>query len=131
MAMLHHLDLGVGAVVNKLKTQGLWENTLLFFLTDNGGSKAMMANNGKLRGFKGSLYEGGIRTPFIVSWPAKFKGGRTINDPVISLDILPTVIEATNTGRLDIRNFDGKSLLPLLNGKSTNHHPVLLSLIHI
>ena len=125
MAMLHHLDLGVGAVVNKLKTQGLWENTLLFFLTDNGGSKAMMANNGKLRGFKGSLYEGGIRTPFIVSWPAKFKGGRTINDPVISLDILPTVIEATNTGRLAIRNFDGKSLLPLLNGKSTNHHPVL------
>ena len=125
MAMLHHLDLGVGAVVNKLKTKGLWENTLLFFLTDNGGSKAMQANNGKLRGFKGSLYEGGIRTPFIVSWPAKFKGGRTIDEPVISLDILPTVIEATNTGRLAKRNFDGKSLLPLLNKKSTDHHPVL------
>jgi arylsulfatase A-like enzyme len=77
IAMLHHLDLGVGAVVKKLKTQGLWENTLLFFLTDNGGSKAMHANNGKLRGFKGSLYEGGIRTPFIVSWPAKFKDGQT------------------------------------------------------
>ncbi len=85
----------------------------------------MQANNGQLRGFKGSLYEGGIRTPFIVSWPAKFKGGRTIDEPVISLDILPTVIEATNTGRLAKRNFDGKSLLPLLNKKSTDHHPVL------
>ena len=125
IAMLHHLDLGVGAVVNKLKTQGLWENTLLFFLTDNGGSKAMHANNGKLRGFKGSLYEGGIRTPFIVSWPAKFKGGRTINKPVISLDILPTVIDATNTARLAKQKFDGKSLLPLLNEKSANHHPLL------
>ena len=125
LAMLEHLDLGVGAVVNKLKAEGVWENTLLFFLTDNGGSKGMLADNGKLRGFKGSLYEGGIRTPWIVSWPAKFKGGRTLDQPVISLDILPTVVEATGTGRLAKRQFDGKSLLPLLTGKSTEHHPVL------
>ncbi|HBT21446.1 MAG TPA: N-acetylgalactosamine 6-sulfatase (GALNS), partial [Verrucomicrobiales bacterium] len=76
LAMLEHLDNGVGAVVKKLKGEGVWDNTLLFFLTDNGGSKAMQANNGQLRAFKGSLYEGGIRTPWIVSWPAKFKGGR-------------------------------------------------------
>ena len=125
LAMLEHLDLGVGAVVNKLKAEGAWENTLLFFLTDNGGSKGMLADNGKLRGFKGSLYEGGIRTPWIVSWPAKFKGGRTLDQPVISLDILPTVVEATGTGRLAKRQFDGKSLLPLLTGKSAEHHPVL------
>ena len=125
MAMLEHLDNGVGAVINKLKAKGLWENTLLFFLTDNGGAKAMQANNGRLRAFKGSLYEGGIRTPWIVSWPAKFKGGRTVDQPVISLDILPTVVEATGTGRLAKRRFDGKSLLPLLTGKSTQHHPVL------
>jgi arylsulfatase A-like enzyme len=125
LAMLEHLDSGVGAVVKKLKAEGVWENTLLFFLTDNGGSKAMQANNGRLRAFKGSLYEGGIRTPWIVSWPAKFKGGRTLDQPVISLDILPTVVEATGTGRLAKRQFDGKSLLPLLTGKSTEHHPVL------
>ena len=100
LAMLEHLDNGVGAVVKKLKAEGVWDNTLLFFLTDNGGSKAMQANNGRLRAFKGSLYEGGIRTPWIVSWPAKFEGGRTLDQPVISLDILPTVIEATGTGRL-------------------------------
>jgi arylsulfatase A-like enzyme len=125
MAMLHHLDLGVGAVVKKLKDDGLWENTLLFFLTDNGGAKAMNANNGILRGFKGSLYEGGIRTPWVVSWPAKFAGGRTIDAPVISLDILPTAIDAMGTKGVAKRVFDGKSLLPLLMGKSTAHHPVL------
>jgi len=125
LAMLEHLDNGVGAVMSKLKAEGVWKNTLLFFLTDNGGSKAMQANNGRLRAFKGSLYEGGIRTPWIVSWPAKFKGGRTIDQPVISLDILPTVVEATGTGRLATRRFDGKSLLPLLTEKTTQHHPVL------
>ena len=125
MAMLRHLDLGVGSVVKKLKDEGLWENTLLFFLTDNGGAKAMNANNGILRGFKGSLYEGGIRTPWVVSWPAKFSGGRTIDAPVISLDILPTVVDAIGTKGEGKRVFDGKSLLPLLMGKSTVHHPVL------
>ncbi len=125
MAMLHHLDLGVGSVVKKLKDEGFWENTLLFFLTDNGGAKAMNANNGILRGFKGSLYEGGIRTPWVVSWPAKFSGGRTIDAPVISLDILPTVVDAMGTKDTVKRVFDGKSLLPLLMGKSTSHHPVL------
>ena len=125
MAMLHHLDLGVGAVVGKLKQEKLWENTLLFFLTDNGGAKAMEANNGVLRGFKGSLYEGGIRTPWVVSWPAKFKGGRVIDTPVISLDILPTVLEATGAKPPAKTPFDGKSLLPLLTGKTTAHHPAL------
>jgi arylsulfatase A-like enzyme len=125
MAMLHHLDLGVGSVVKKLKDEGFWENTLFFFLTDNGGAKAMNANNGILRGFKGSLYEGGIRTPWVVSWPAKFSGGRTIDAPVISLDILPTVVDAMGTKGEGRRVFDGKSLLPLLMGKSTAHHPVL------
>ena len=125
MAMLRHLDLGVGSVVKKLKDEGLWGNTLFFFLTDNGGAKAMNANNGILRGFKGSLYEGGIRTPWVVSWPAKFSGGRTIDAPVISLDILPTVVDAMGTKGAAKRVFDGKSLLPLLTGKMTEHHPVL------
>ncbi len=125
MAMLHHLDLGVGSVVKKLKDEGLWGNTLLFFLTDNGGARAMNANNGILRGFKGSLYEGGVRTPWVVSWPAKFAGGRTIDTPVISLDILPTVVDAMGTVGEAKRVFDGKSLLPLLTGKSSAHHSVL------
>ena len=125
MAMLHHLDLGVGSVVKKLKEEGLWGNTLLFFLTDNGGAKAMNANNGILRGFKGSLYEGGIRTPCVVSWPAKFAGGRIMDTPVSSLDILPTVVDAMGMKSEARRGFDGKSLLPLLMGKSSTHQPIL------
>ena len=122
MAMLYHLDLGVGAVVKKLKDENLWENTLLFFLTDNGGSKAMEANNGSLRGYKGSLYEGGIRTPWIMSWPKKFKGGRTISTPINSIDILPTVIDATESKVPEGAQFDGKSILPLVTGQSDSHH---------
>jgi arylsulfatase A-like enzyme len=124
MAMLKHLDDGVGAVVAKLKREQLFDNTLLFFLTDNGGAKAMHADNTPLRGFKGSLTEGGIRTPFFVSWPAKFSGARTVDTPVISLDILPTAVAAS--GKLPAKdNFDGKSLLPLLTGESQRHHDTL------
>ena len=122
MAMLHHLDLGVGRVVDTLKSEGLWQNTLLFFLTDNGGSRAMSANNAPLRGFKTQNYEGGIRTPFIVSWPARFPGGRTIATPVCSLDILPTALEAAGVNPPAERPLDGRSLLPLLTGRASTHH---------
>jgi arylsulfatase A-like enzyme len=121
MAMLHHLDLGVGRVVETLKKEGVWENTLVFFLTDNGGSKAMSAVNTPLRGAKQQNYEGGIRTPFIVSWPAGFKGGRSIDTPVSSLDILPTALDAARVALPTDKPLDGKSLLPLLTGKTAQH----------
>lgn len=124
MAMLHHLDQGVGDVVAKLKKEELFDNTLLFFLTDNGGAKGMRADNSPLRGFKSSLDEGGIRTPFIVSWPARFAGGTKIDTPVISFDILPTVLDVTDSFPAD-HDFDGKSLLPLLSGEQVDHHDQL------
>jgi len=125
MAMLKHLDDGVGDVVNKLKKEGLFDNTLLFFLTDNGGAKAMEADNTPLKGHKGSLYEGGVRTPFIVSWPDKFKGGRTVDTPVISIDILPTVLDAVGVKAPTKPAFDGKSMMGLLTGKTKKHHDTL------
>ena len=125
MAMLKHLDDGVGDVVAKLKKENLFDNTLLFFLTDNGGAKAMQADNTPLRGFKSSLYEGGVRTPFIVSWPEKFKGNRTIDTPVISIDILPTVLDALDVKVPAKTAFDGKSILPLLYGKTDKHHDTI------
>ncbi|MGI9244274.1 MAG: sulfatase-like hydrolase/transferase [Verrucomicrobiales bacterium] len=125
MAMLEHLDRGVGAVVKKLKDEGEWDNTLLFFLTDNGGAKGMEADNGRLKGYKHSLSEGGIRTPWIVSWPNRFKGGRVLDTPVISIDILPTVMHAIGTPRPEGRRFDGRSLLPILTGNSKKHHDTL------
>jgi iduronate 2-sulfatase len=126
MAMLEHLDRGIGTVVGKLKKEGIFDDTLLFFLTDNGGSKAMSADNTPLHGFKGSLYEGGIRTPFVVSWPRRFGGGRRIDAPVISLDILPTVLDAigatSDPSGGEASKFDGRSLLPLLEERTTKHH---------
>lgn len=85
----------------------------------------MSADNTPLRGFKGSLEEGGIRTPFIVSWPAVFPGRRTIDTPIISLDILPTALDAIGVEPLDAPAFDGKSLLPVLSGESATHHDTL------
>jgi arylsulfatase A-like enzyme len=84
----------------------------------------MASENTPLSGFKGSLREGGIRTPFIVSWPDRFPGGRSVDVPVISLDILPTALDAL--GILPASNdFDGRSMLPLLTGESTRHHDIL------
>jgi arylsulfatase A-like enzyme len=84
----------------------------------------MQADNSPLRGFKGTFYEGGIRTPMIVSWPAKFAGGGSVDTPVISLDILPTALDAVGELQPD-NEFDGKTLLPLLTGQSTTHHETL------
>ncbi|MEJ6603516.1 MAG: sulfatase-like hydrolase/transferase [Opitutaceae bacterium] len=125
LAMLEHLDDGVGAVVNKLKDEGIWDNTLLFFLTDNGGAAAMDADNGHLRDFKQSLYEGGVRTPFVVSWPERFQGHRVIDTPISSFDILPTVVDALNIDAPEAVEFDGKSLLPLISGENKTHHDVM------
>ncbi|MBK1879027.1 sulfatase-like hydrolase/transferase [Pelagicoccus mobilis] len=125
MAMLKHLDDGVGMVVNKLKKEGIWDNTIVFFLSDNGGTKAMEADNGHLRDYKQTVYEGGVRTPFMMSWPNKFKGGRTIDTPIISFDLLPTVLDALGENPPEAKHFDGKSILPLITENATDHHETL------
>jgi arylsulfatase A-like enzyme len=112
-------------VVDTLKQEGVWQNTLLSFLTDNGGVRAMDANNTPLRGFKAQNYEGGIRTPFIVSWPDRVKGGRRIDTPICSLDILPTALDAAGARPPTDKPFDGRSLLPLLAGQTQAHHQTL------
>ena len=125
MAMLRSLDAGVGKIVDTLKTEGVYDNTLLFFLTDNGGSKVMHANNAPLRGYKQQDYEGGVRVPFIVSWPAKLKGGTTCPAPLMSIDILPTALAAAGAGRTGKLPFDGRNILPALEGKTDKIHDQL------
>ena len=125
MAMLRSLDAGVGKIVDTLKTEGVYDNTLLFFLTDNGGSKVMHANNAPLRGYKQQDYEGGVRVPFIVSWPAKLKGGTTCPVPLMSIDILPTALAAAGAGRTGKLPFDGRNILPALEGKTDKVHDQL------
>jgi arylsulfatase B len=118
-AMTASMDNAVGAVLGKLKDAGLEENTLVIFLSDNGGPTAeLTSSNVPLRGGKGQLYEGGIRIPFMIQWKGRFAGGRVVEDPVTSLDLFPTILEASGATP-GAKKLDGLSLLPLLTGAQT------------
>ena len=124
MAMIKYLDMGVGEIVNSLKKHDVFDNTLLIFLTDNGGSGAMHANNAPLRGFKQMDYEGGIHVPFIVSWPAQLKGGKKCDVPMWSIDLFATALDAAGLPmpKENEKPLDGKSILPALKGETDNLH---------
>jgi len=115
LAMGKRMDDAIGKVVATLKHEGVWENTLLFFLSDNGGPLAQSADNTPLRGGKHTDYEGGIRVPFLICWPAQLRPGEW-QSPVTSLDILPTALAAAGVAASDGQAFDGINLLPLLQG---------------
>lgn len=125
MAMIKHLDLGVGEIVGALKEKDLFQNTLLIFLTDNGGSSAMHANNAPLRGFKQMDYEGGIRVPFIVSWPAQLGGGKQCHVPMWSIDLFATALDAAGLPMPEDKPLDGKSIIPALKGEAKELHDAL------
>jgi arylsulfatase A-like enzyme len=111
--------LAVGKVLAKLDELGLRENTLVIFTSDNGGlstSEGSPTSNLPLRGGKGWIYEGGIREPLIVRWPAVVKAGRIIGTPVSSPDFFPTFLDVTMTQPQPSQVVDGMSLLPLLKG---------------
>jgi arylsulfatase A-like enzyme len=116
-AMLAGLDDSVGTIVSELHEQGLERNTLIFFLSDNGGpTKELTSSNLPLRAGKGSLYEGGIRIPFLMSWPGTIPSGQTRSHPVVSLDIAATAYAAAGSAA---ESEDGVDLLPLVTGTST------------
>ena len=125
MAMIKHLDMGVGEIVGSLKKHDLFDNTLLIFLTDNGGSGAMHANNAPLRGFKQMDYEGGIHVPFIVSWPAQLEGGQECDVPIWSIDLFATALDAAGLPMPNDKPLDGKSILPALRGETDKLHDEL------
>ena len=114
--MLTAMDEGIGKVLAKLREFRLEEDTLLFFVNDNGGpSKANGSRNNPLRAGKGTMFEGGIRVPFIVQWPRRLKRGLTYDHPVISLDILPTAAAVAKLPR--DHKMNGVNLIPYLTGK--------------
>jgi arylsulfatase A-like enzyme len=116
-AMVSAVDDGVGAVLNKLKELNIDENTIVIFLSDNGGpEKDNSSNNGVLRGAKGSLFEGGIRVPFAMQWPKKIKANSIFNDPIISLDIFATVAANISGGLKPKSPLDGVNLIPHIQG---------------
>ncbi len=110
-AMIEKLDENIGKVLNELDKQGITENTMIMFNSDNGG----FWGNSPLRGIKGSLFEGGIKVPFIVRWPGHIQAG-TINETIVtSVDILPTILDAIGVTPFE-ETIDGVSLMPALTG---------------
>jgi arylsulfatase B len=124
-AMLANLDDSVGTVLSTLRTLDLERETLLFFLSDNGGpTRELTSSNKPLRGEKGQMYEGGIRVPFMLQWPGVLPAGRTYPRPVSSMDIYPTAVRAA--GGTPAAGLDGVDLAPYLTGKrEESPHKVL------
>lgn len=120
-AMVSAVDDGVGMILEELENLGLDDNTLIVFLSDNGGpEQANASDNGPLRGQKGDLFEGGIRVPFAMRWPGNIQAGTVYEQPVISLDIFSTII-ARSPEKIQMKNpLDGVDLLPFLTGKKKN-----------
>tara|TARA_R110002051_G_scaffold319452_1_gene403537 strand:+ start:7301 stop:8716 length:1416 start_codon:yes stop_codon:yes gene_type:complete len=126
-AMVSAMDDGVGRVMNKLEALGLTENTIVFFLSDNGGpEKNNGSDNGVLRAGKGQLFEGGIHVPFAMQWPGKIPSGTIYESSIISFDIFATAI-ANSVKPIKTKNdLDGVDLIPYINGiKKTPPHDYL------
>ena len=124
LALLAAIDDGVGQLRQQLKDMGQSQNTLIFFLGDNGaplGKKGDGSLNLPMRGQKGMLSEGGIRVPFVAAWPGKVPAGQVFDHPVISLDIAATTLEPA--GHPPVAELDGVNLLSHLTGekKSAPH----------
>ncbi len=115
-AMTWALDRAIGTIVEKLKEEDIYENTLIFFLSDNGGAHNNQSSNLPLKGFKGNKYEGGHRVPFLMHWPAKYPQGKVYDGLTSSLDMFATSIDAA--GLSGNKNLDGVSLLPYLDGET-------------
>ncbi len=107
-AMNFAMDKSIGKIISTLKEQGLEENTLIFFLSDNGGKpKGNFSYNIPFRGEKGQFYEGGIHIPFVVQWKNHFPKNKVYNEPIISLDIMPTIMNAVGIPIQKSWNLDG------------------------
>ncbi|QNN25362.1 sulfatase [Planctomycetales bacterium ZRK34] len=115
VALIEHMDDGIGRVVAALKQAGVYDNTLIVFSSDNGGKLEVGANNGDLRAGKQHMYEGGIRVPMGAVWPGHIKPGTSSHQIAMLMDLYPTFCEAA--GVKVEHEIDGVSILPTLLGK--------------
>lgn len=124
--MISALDDGVGMITGALDSLGLSENTLVFFVSDNGGATYTDAtDNGSLKAGKFSQFEGGINVPMIVSWKGKIEANRSYEHPVCLLDLYTTIASAASVSLPEDRIYDGVDLLPLLEDPELDAHDFL------
>ncbi len=119
-AMVDAMDEAVGKVIKKLKDERIYDNTIIIFFSDNGGESTAEGDptsNFPLRAGKGWMYEGGIREPLLIRWPNHTKKGSICEQPVISTDFYPSILEMAGLPLLPEQHKDGKSIVPILEGK--------------
>ena len=116
VALIEHMDDGIGKVLAALKETGLSNNTLAIFTSDNGGQLNVGANNGPLRAGKQDMYEGGIRVSTGAAWPGKIKPGSKSDRVALTMDLFPTICDAA--GAKIEHEIDGRTILPTFLGKS-------------
>jgi uncharacterized sulfatase len=121
-AMIRALDRGVGQVLDALRDNGLEENTLVIFTSDNGaaGYIGLPDVNAPYRGWKMTLFEGGIRVPYFIRWPSMIPAGTTVTQPVHHFDLFATAAAASGAALPADRKIDGIDLLPFVNGQTDN-----------
>ena len=128
-AMVSAVDDGVGRVLSEVRKQSLENNTIIVFLSDNGGPTTKNAsNNSPLRGNKGDAWEGGFRVPFAIQWKGILPAGSSYDYPVSSLDLGGTIVELAGAEIPDDKPLDGINLIPYLTGekKSRPHKAIYL-----
>jgi arylsulfatase A-like enzyme len=135
-SMVKTMDDNVGKVMDELARQGLLENTLVIFTSDNGGNMydrpegENPTNNNPLKGGKGNTYEGGIRVPFIVSWPGVVPVNSVSDAVIVSYDFYPTVLDILGLPAPEGHVLDGVSLLPAFRSEPTDRGPVYIVFPH-
>jgi len=123
-AMVHNLDVNIGRMIDELKAQSLYANTVIVFLSDNGGPVARnnpFVVNAPYRGSKGIVLEGGIRVPFLVSWPKGIKSNTRYKHPITALDIAPTFVALAGGEISPSDSFDGRNVYPFLSGADSSN----------
>ena len=111
--MVENLDRNIGRLIHLLKEKNIYDNTFIFFISDNGGLYKVTKQR-PLRAGKGSYYEGGIRVPAFAVWKGRIKEGKSIETPITNLDIFPTLLAVANIEKTQEKILDGGNLLPLL-----------------
>lgn len=140
-AAMTHMDSAIGEILHAVEEQGLEDNTLVVFASDNGGQQSwgspateyegrypahdQLGDNAPLRGWKGDLYEGGIRVPAVVYWPGRLKP-RTVSEPIAVYDLLPTLIGAAGSTVGSMDEIEGMDVWPALEGRALPERPVYI-----